>query len=619
MTFRAATVASFASGASNTVAVPTGTVSGDGVVGFMSADTTSITTFSISGGSAWSSLTKQEVTVGDTQTAGLFYKSAGGAEPANYTCANSASGAISIIIASYSNVDAAVLDGAVGTATSINNPNLATPPSSPVSITANAVTTATANADVIACYTVDWNASTVASFTDPAGTNRRGVSTPSRFCNALMVDFTQVSPGSTGSVVATGTRAGNTGNSVAFMLALKPAAGGGAAADESIVNYPLDMLLPVEEVSAADPGLIFFNQPSDLNFYATTLQSSIAGAAGVVRQGQAIRSAAQAQSAAVARSVGAVRSVAQASSAAVGRTVQAVRLVAQSSAATLLAIKTKLLTLSASVGSAATIVKLVAAARSASSIVVPSVVRLSSAVRSSTVGQAASVIRMRALTLAAAIGESASLKRVISAARAASTSGGASAARAIAAVRSAAGSQAASVTRAPKLIRSAVAASGASMTTLKAKLLTLAASVGSSATVAKAASAVRAIASPVAASIARGVSIVRSVAQGSAATRMALKLKFLTLAAAVGSAASLNKAVKIVRGVSAQLQPSLAKQTGRVVSAAQPLLAALVQGRRDHQRRATSSAGDRLRDGMRCARSWWPRACASSWPATSRR
>lgn len=229
-TFRDSSSTYSASGASYSAAKPSGTVQGDFQLAFMAADATG-SNLSISGGATWAQVgSYQNITNGDTCSFSLYAQIAGAAEPANYTVTKDGGGTQNSVclILSYSGVDVSGTIANAIAAQLATNPNSVSPPSSPVSIDASAITTTDDNQTVVWFGLVDWNVGTTAAFTDPSSTTRRAVQTPNDFSNALAVDFVKASAGSTGTVSGTGTKAGQSGNFGAWLIALKNAASTGA-------------------------------------------------------------------------------------------------------------------------------------------------------------------------------------------------------------------------------------------------------------------------------------------------------------------------------------------------------------------------------------------------------
>jgi hypothetical protein len=207
--------------ATGSLAKPSGVVSGD-VQWVLISEDGNPGTPTISGGATWTALgTLQNVTNGDLQCFILYRQIAGGAEPANYTISAPSGNATSVVCVAYAGVDNATPEAAT---TTVNNPNSASPPSSPVTITGNSITTTAANQTVLMLYGVDWNSGSAAAFTAPSGFTARATETPAQFSNGQIADKVFTSAGATGSITATGTLAGQVGNFVAFVVAIKDAA-----------------------------------------------------------------------------------------------------------------------------------------------------------------------------------------------------------------------------------------------------------------------------------------------------------------------------------------------------------------------------------------------------------
>lgn len=203
---------------------PAGTVSGDLQLMFCVVDGTGETGGVPTGGATWVAIDVwQNISNGDTASFRLYAQVAGGSEPASYSLTTSHSNDSVILILAYSGVDTSGGAAAALAAQLATDPNSASPPASPVSIAANAITTTAANQTVVWFGTVDWNSASASAFTDPASTTRRAVKTSQPFSNALGVDFVQAGAGSTGTITGTGTLAAASGNFGAWMVALKDA------------------------------------------------------------------------------------------------------------------------------------------------------------------------------------------------------------------------------------------------------------------------------------------------------------------------------------------------------------------------------------------------------------
>jgi hypothetical protein len=215
-TFRGASSVTNLSGASFTVAKPAGLQEGDVQLAFIATDGDVVTSV-ISGGATWTLVDRLFVTNGDANTFALFWQVAGASEPATYDVSTGFNWDTSVLILAYSGVD-----NTTPIATQLaTNPDSGSPPSSPVSIAANAITTTADNQMVVWFGGVDWNSSSAADFTDPASTTRRAIENGAGWSNALAVDFVQASAGSTGTVTGTGTLAAASGNFLAWMVALE--------------------------------------------------------------------------------------------------------------------------------------------------------------------------------------------------------------------------------------------------------------------------------------------------------------------------------------------------------------------------------------------------------------
>jgi hypothetical protein len=231
-TFRAAAKTDSAGGSSFSVSKPTGVVANDVQYLWASCDGSGHA-LTASGGATWNAVTAAlSITNGDTSSARLLRQVAGGSEPASYTVSVPGGSQATAIISSWSGVDTTTPEAAGPTT---NNPNSASPPASPVSMTNAGVTTTATNQTVLWFGHVDWNSSSAAAFTAPSGfgVQTNSSSTPAQFSNGIIADNVFASAGATGAINGTGTLSGQSGNFITITLALKDA--GGAAATSLVM------------------------------------------------------------------------------------------------------------------------------------------------------------------------------------------------------------------------------------------------------------------------------------------------------------------------------------------------------------------------------------------------
>lgn len=176
----------------------------------------------LTGGSGWT-LFDSPACSGDGGSIWYYYKIAGASEPSTYQFTyTGAATRCAYACAAYSGVDTTTPLAA----SLVTNPNLGTPPSSPVSMAANAVTTTADNQTVLYGGFVDWNSSTACAFTAPTeigGFTERAKQNTASFCNCVLYEGTKTAAGSTGTVTATGTLSGASGNYIAALVALNDA------------------------------------------------------------------------------------------------------------------------------------------------------------------------------------------------------------------------------------------------------------------------------------------------------------------------------------------------------------------------------------------------------------
>ena len=217
MAFRSIAQANVAGGSASTnPGLPTGSVAGDTLIAYYTSDGTGGGNLLPTGFTLGSN---DNVTNGDAQTLGWGWKVAVGSDATTF--ANTGASAFGCFIAAYSG---RVTVSPVETS-SVNNPNLVTPPSSPVTVTGTGVTTANVD-DIVFLASVDTNG--LNGTWSPGGSlNTRGtIPAASSFSAAAFYDFTQSSSGATGNQTATWTQSGAFGNITGYVVALKPAGGG---------------------------------------------------------------------------------------------------------------------------------------------------------------------------------------------------------------------------------------------------------------------------------------------------------------------------------------------------------------------------------------------------------
>lgn len=171
----------------------------------------------------WTQVRTDHVSNGDVQTMAWAWKVSTGSDSFTFTGSNGSSMAGSV--ASYSGRD--------GTTpveiSSGNNPNLSTPPNSPVTLTGTGVTTSTNGCDIVMMGSVD-SSGFSGSFTAGGSlTLRTSTGTGLSFSTSALADYNQTSAGATGDQTMTWTLASTHGNFVAYLVALKPSSGGGVS------------------------------------------------------------------------------------------------------------------------------------------------------------------------------------------------------------------------------------------------------------------------------------------------------------------------------------------------------------------------------------------------------
>jgi hypothetical protein len=195
---------------------PAGIVSGDILIAGLTQDDTGST---IGAPSGWTVVSTQNVTNGDTSTFAWAWKLAGGSEPGTYTFTGTAGANMAAVIAAYSGRNSSPIE-----TSTTNNPNSASPPSSPVTVTGTGFTTANID-DIVWIGGLDTNGGD-GSWTAPSGmTLRTEVSGAGNFTAMGLCDATQGSAGVVANQSGTWTLSAASGNYVAFLIALKPPGG----------------------------------------------------------------------------------------------------------------------------------------------------------------------------------------------------------------------------------------------------------------------------------------------------------------------------------------------------------------------------------------------------------
>ncbi|MGH8689262.1 MAG: LamG-like jellyroll fold domain-containing protein, partial [Burkholderiales bacterium] len=196
-----------------TINKPAGTISGDVMLAFITVRDSSV---QITPPAGWSSQAAVVQNAGASSRQQLFYKVAGGAEPANYTWTfDSAHQGAAGAIATYSGVDTTTPIDAYGGNTTPQGAD------SNLQHRALAVTTLTANTEVVTAHTF----SSSATWTPPAGMTERVDIASQAVPNATGVslevnDVAQAAVGTTGAKLATASGDGDTG--IAQIVALRP-------------------------------------------------------------------------------------------------------------------------------------------------------------------------------------------------------------------------------------------------------------------------------------------------------------------------------------------------------------------------------------------------------------
>ena len=223
VTFKDAECTTGFSSSSVVATAPTGVVAGDVLVAVVSTDDSSETVTA----TGWTVVSTDSITNGDEQASALLYKVATGSD--SFTFNESTNGAYTgICIGAWSGVDNTT---PLDVTPSVNNPNSPTPPSSPITETATGITTVK-NGDQLVWLVAQDSTSANGDVsgngpTPPSGMTSRAHTPNGGFWNAAMADGSQTTAGATGNQSGLYTNSGDSGNFVAYLVALRPASSGG--------------------------------------------------------------------------------------------------------------------------------------------------------------------------------------------------------------------------------------------------------------------------------------------------------------------------------------------------------------------------------------------------------
>lgn len=219
---RAYTAVNYSSGSRNTLAAPAGVANDDVLLCYSMMDGAGWVN-SITSPVAFTQVVNQDITNGDTASAHLL-KRVASSEPANYNFDSTGGNNVSVIVVAYSGVDTATFIEA----SSFSNPNSASPPNSPVTVTYPSINTLTDGARVVLFGSVDWNTSSQGGTVGAAsGVTQVATLNPAAYSSAWCGEFTQATAGATGTHSHVWTNTGQNGNFLGWAVALKPAGGGG--------------------------------------------------------------------------------------------------------------------------------------------------------------------------------------------------------------------------------------------------------------------------------------------------------------------------------------------------------------------------------------------------------
>lgn len=212
MTFRNASTA-----ASTTGIAPAGYQPGDILLAMLSDDEAP-TTFTFPSG--WIQVRTDHITNGDTQSASWGWTVATGTDSFAFTFSDGGdSPTVSIWAGS------ALSGTPIDVTPSGNNPNSASPPSSPIAATGLSISPPDAGCDIV--LLAAWDSNNGGGNTYAAsGSMVVRTSGGSGFSPVAIASFTQVASGATGNQIVTRTQAGDAGNFIAYLVALAPSGGG---------------------------------------------------------------------------------------------------------------------------------------------------------------------------------------------------------------------------------------------------------------------------------------------------------------------------------------------------------------------------------------------------------
>jgi hypothetical protein len=218
MAFRSSSVTLFTAPNTVTATQPAGTIAGDVVIGLFSADNSLGQNIAFPPG--WTQVRSDAITNGDNQVISWGWIVSTGSE--SYAFTNSTGGSDNaVLLASYSGDSGTPID----ITPSFNNPDLVTPPGSPVVCTGLSITPVDNGCDIVMLAGVDTNSGAASTFSASGSLNLRA-STGTDLATGAIADFNQATAGATGNQTITWTSAGSVGNFVAYLIALKPLASG---------------------------------------------------------------------------------------------------------------------------------------------------------------------------------------------------------------------------------------------------------------------------------------------------------------------------------------------------------------------------------------------------------
>lgn len=208
-----------------TATAPAGIVAGDILVAIINLDNaTQVITFP----TGWTQVSTDHITNGDGETTSWGWKVATGTDAFGFSWTVS-NVDHEVVVAAYSGRNTTTT---IDVTPSVNNPNSATPPNSPVSVSASTITPVTNGDDVLWLAGMDPAITCNGAWTAP-GTLTLRSTTPSVNCApTALADFNQTTAAATGTLTGTWTQSGDHGNFIGYLIALRPAAG--AARQQSL-------------------------------------------------------------------------------------------------------------------------------------------------------------------------------------------------------------------------------------------------------------------------------------------------------------------------------------------------------------------------------------------------